>query len=334
MKGFITAVQRERYEVHVNGENYFARLKTGVYYSEERKEEFPTVGDCVDLEYNPMGDSLIVKTNDRKSKFSRKDPDVGKGEQMIAANFDYVFILMSLNYDFNLRRLERYITASWQSGARPVVVLTKADIGEDVDKKLELVRGIADNIEVYAVSSVTGEGMEQLNKYLQPDKTIVFLGSSGVGKSSLTNYLLGKEVMETGEIREFDSKGHHTTTHRQLFILDNGARIIDTPGMRELGMWIVEDGLDNSFVDVLHLTKKCKFSNCTHTKEPGCGILEALENGALTTTRWKSYLKIQKESKFQKEREARNKKSEVRLTNMKKRKRFSLKVGNRKEEWL
>ena len=326
MIGFITAVQRERYEVHVNGDDYFARLKVGVYYSGEYKEEFPTVGDCVDLEYNPMGDSLIVRTHDRKSKFSRQDPDVGKGEQIIAANFDYVFIMMSLNYDFNLRRLERYITASWQSGARPVIILTKADIGEDVTKKLEMVYEIADGIDVYAVSSVTGEGMEQLTKYLQPGRTIVFLGSSGVGKSSLTNYLLGKEVMEIGGIRECDSKGHHTTTHRQLFLLENGSRIIDTPGMRELGMWVVDDGLENSFVDVLQLSMKCKFNNCTHTSEPHCAILEALDNGILTKARWKSYQKIQKESMFQQQKEKK-------LNNRKVMKRSSSKVSSRKEEW-
>lgn len=333
MEGFITAVQRERYEVHVDGENYYARLKTGVYYSDEQKEEFPTVGDCVELIYNSMGDSLIVKTQNRKSKFSRKDPDVGKGEQIIAANFDYVFIMMSLNFDFNLRRLERYITTSWQSGAQPVVVLTKADIAEDVEKKIKMVCQIADGTDVYPVSSITGEGMDQLKKYLQPGMTIVFLGSSGVGKSTLTNYLLGKEVVETGEIREDDSKGHHTTTHRQLFILNNGSRIIDTPGMRELGMWVVDDGMENSFVDVMNLTMQCKFSNCTHTSEPCCAIIEALKNGTLTDARWKNYLKIQKESKFQEEKENRNKKSEVKISKKKIMKKSSSKVFNRKEEW-
>ncbi len=326
IEGFITAVQRERYEVHVNGVNYYARLKAGVYYSDEQKEEFPTIGDYVELEYNSMGDSLIVKTKDRKSKFSRKDPDVGKGEQIIAANFDYVFIMMSLNYDFNLRRLERYITTSWQSGAQPVVLLTKADIAEDVEKKIEMVRQIADGTDVYPISSITGEGLDQLKKYLQPGMTIVFLGSSGVGKSTLTNYLLGKEVMETGEIRVEDSKGHHTTTHRQLFILNNGSRIIDTPGMRELGMWVVDDGMKSSFVDIVNLTMQCKFSNCTHTSEPYCAIIEALANGTLTDARWKNYLKIEKESKYQKEKEKRIKKSEVKINNKKVMKKTSSKV--------
>ncbi len=305
MNGFITAVHRERYEVRANGEDLYARLKAGIYYTDYCEEEFPTVGDNVELEYNPLGDCLIIKTMERKTAFSRKDPDVGMGEQIVAANFDYVFILMSLNYDFNLKRLERYLTVSWQSGGQPVIVLTKADIAEDTQEKLELVNQIALGVDVCVVSAVTGEGMEQLKNYLVPEKTTVFLGSSGVGKSTFTNYLLGKELMETGEIREDDSKGHHTTTHRQLFVMDNGARIIDTPGMRELGMWVVDDGIDFSFTDINDLIIQCRFSNCTHNGEPGCAVAQALKEGTLTEKRWKNYWKIQKESKFQAAKESR-----------------------------
>ena len=303
--GFITAVHRERYEVRVNGEDLYARLKAGIYFTDHCEEEFPTDGDNVELEYNRLGDCLIIKTLERKTAFSRKDPDVGMGEQIVAANFDYVFILMSLNFDFNLKRLERYLTVSWQSGGQPVIVLTKADIAEDTQEKLELVNQIALGVDVCVVSAVTGEGMEQLEKYLVPEKTAVFLGSSGVGKSTFTNYLLGKELMETGEIREDDSKGHHTTTHRQLFVMDNGARIIDTPGMRELGMWIVDDGIDFSFTDINDLIIQCRFSNCTHNGEPGCAVAQALKEGTLTEKRWKNYWKIQRESKFQAAKESR-----------------------------
>lgn len=305
MIGFITAVHRERYEVRVNGEDLYARLKAGIYFTDHCEVEFPTVGDNVELEYNPLGDCLIIKTLERKTAFSRKDPDVGMGAQIVAANFDYVFILMSLNYDFNLKRMERYLTVSWQSGGKPVIVLTKADIAEDILEKLELVNQIAMGVDVCVVSAVTGEGMEQLKKYLLPENTTVFLGSSGVGKSTFTNYLLGKELMKTGEIREDDSKGHHTTTHRQLFIMDNGARIIDTPGMRELGMWIVNDGIDFSFTDINDLIIQCRFSNCTHNGEPGCAVAQALNEGTLTEKRWKNYWKIQKESKFQAAKESR-----------------------------
>lgn len=331
LKGFITAVHRERYEVKVNGEDLYARLKTGIYYSDKNKEEFPTVGDNVILDYNSTGDSLIIKTLIRKSKFSRKDPDAGKGEQTIAANFDYVFIMMSMNFDFNLKRLERYLTASWQSGGRPVIVLTKADIADNVESKIELVSQIANGADICPVSSITGEGMEQLRKYLEPDKTIVFLGSSGVGKSTFTNCLLEKDIMETREIREADSKGHHTTTHRQLFVLKNGTKIIDTPGMRELGMWIVEDGVGHSFSDVIDLMMHCRFSDCTHTREPGCAVREALKNGVLAEDRWTNYLKLLAESNFQAAKENKNVTREMKKKS-KKVAKYSPKA-NPKEEW-
>lgn len=303
LDGFITAVHRERFELKAKDMELYARLKTGIYYSDKYEEEFPTVGDNVILEYNSMGDSLIVKTKDRISKFSRKDPDNGRGEQTIAANFDYVFIMMSLNFDFNLKRLERYLTATWQSGAVPIVILTKIDIAEDVEEKLDQVSQVAIGVDICPISSVTGEGMEQIDKYLQPDKCIVFLGSSGVGKSTFTNYLLEKTIMKTSDIREEDSKGHHTTTYRQLFVLENGTKIIDTPGMRELGMWIVDEGMEQSFSDVFDLISHCRFHDCTHTSEPDCAIREALENGTLTIKRWNNFLKIQKESKYQEDKE-------------------------------
>lgn len=332
LDGFVTTVHRDRYEVWANDDALYARLKTGAYYLGKSDEEFPTVGDNVVLEYNSMGDSLIVKTKTRKSKFSRKDPDVGRGEQTIAANFDYVFIMMSLNFDFNLKRLERYLTASWQSGGVPVIVLTKADIAEEVETKLELVSQIAIGVDICTISSVTGEGVEKLRRYLQPDKSIVFLGSSGVGKSTFTNFLLGQEFMDTGEIREDDSKGHHTTTYRQLFVLENGAKVIDTPGMRELGMWVVDDGMEQSFSDVYDLIQNCRFSDCTHTGEPGCAVGNALDKGTLSNVRWKNYLKILKESNFQAAKESRNKVREIKV-NSKKVKKFIEEVDSRKEDW-
>ncbi len=332
MNGFITAVHRERYEVRVKGEDLYARLKAGIYFAVHCEEEFPTVGDNVELEYNPLGDCLIIKTLERRSAFSRKDPDVGMGEQIVAANFDYVFILMSLNFDFNLKRLERYLTASWQSGGQPVIVLTKADIAEDTHEKMKLVNQIAMGVDICIVSAVTGEGMEKLTEYLAPDKTTVFLGSSGVGKSTFTNYLLGKELMKTGEIREDDSKGHHTTTHRQLFVMDNGSRIIDTPGMRELGMWVVDDGMDVSFSDINDLIMQCRFSNCTHNGEPGCAVVQALEDGTVTEKRWKNYQKIQKESRFQAAKESRQQAVVRKKSNKKKQGHFS-KINETGGEW-
>lgn len=306
VEGFITAVHRERYEVCVNNEFMFARLKASIYFY-ENSQDYPTVGDTVLIEFNESGDSLICETRERKSKFSRKDPDKGRGEQTIAANFDYVFIMMSLNYDFNIKRLERYITVSWQSGGTPVIILTKADIGEGIDEKMAKVNEIAIGIDIYSISAATGEGIDALEKYLRPNSCIVFLGSSGVGKSTFTNYLLQDELMKTAEIREDDSKGHHTTTHRQMFVLANGAKIIDTPGMRELGMWVVDEGMEQGFSDLIETVSSCRFSNCTHKREEGCAVQEALNNGMLSEMRWINYQKIQKESNYHAAKERRNK---------------------------
>ncbi len=331
LEGFITAVHRERYEVCVNNKYIFARLKSSIYFY-ENNQDYPTVGDNVLVEFNETGDSMICETKTRKSKFSRKDPDKGKGEQIIVANFDYVFIMMSLNYDFNIKRMERYITVSWQSGGTPVIILTKADIGENIDEKMAMIREIAIGIDIYSISSATGEGIDVLDKYLQPNKCIVFLGSSGVGKSTFTNYLLHDEVMETSEIREDDSKGHHTTTHRQMFILENGTKIIDTPGMRELGMWVVDDGMKQSFSDIMELVSCCKFNNCTHIKEEGCALKAAIENGSLSQKRWINYQKILRESDFQAAKERLNKIKEKK-TMKRREKKPSRKINMKSEDY-
>ncbi len=300
----ITAVHRERYELICEYGHTYGRLKTSIYYG-EGCESFPTTGDFVLVQYNCSGDSQIVKTLERKSKFSRNDFSghaVGYvktvKEQVVAANFDYVFIMASLNYDFNLKRIERYLTLAWQSGAIPVVILTKADLVEDCAEQVSAAEKIATGAGVYAVSAKTGYGIDNLADYLKPGKTIVFLGSSGVGKSSLVNALAGEEIMAVNEIREDDSRGRHTTTHRQLVMLPAGVMIIDTPGMRELGMWDVSSGLGEAFSDVESCFGKCRFSDCKHKSEPGCAIKEAIANGELSKERWDSYLQIRHEAKF------------------------------------
>lgn len=303
-EGFITTVHKDRYEVQVDEKNLYAKVKSSVYFGGREDTAFPVVGDVVDVEINEMGDSVISNTHERRTVFIRRDPDIGKGQQIIAANFDYVFIFMSFNLDFNLRRLERYLTVSWESGAVPVVILTKADLTEDKESLIRQVEEVALGVDVVALSVLTGEGLDRLDKYLKPGKTIIFLGSSGVGKSTLTNYLCGVDVMKTGEIREDDSKGHHTTTRRQMLILDNGSKIIDTPGMRELGITESDQGLDTGFSDIAELMLNCKYSDCTHTSEPGCAVKEALDEGRLDISRWKSYVKIQKESEHRRRKES------------------------------
>jgi len=248
------------------------------------------------INYIPNGDSQIIATLPRRTFFSRREPGPIPRDQAVAANFDYVFIMQSLNLDFNPKRLERYLTLAWQSGATPVVLLTKADLVEDYWEYLTRVERIAAGVNIHVISTHTGYGLQRLNAYLQPGKTVVFLGSSGVGKSSLVNALAGEEIMTVNSIREDDSKGRHTTTHRQLIRLKNGVMIIDTPGMRELGMWDVSEGLGEAFTDVEQFIGKCRFSDCKHKTEPGCAIKAAIASGELDISRWESYQKLSDEA--------------------------------------
>lgn len=298
----ITAVHRGRFALISEAGEGYGTLKSTEYDS--GREEYPTVGDFVLIHPVPGGDSQIIRTLPRKSFFSRRDPDRGRGEQIIAANFDLVVLLQSLNQDFNIRRLERYLTLAWQSGASPVVVLTKSDLTSDPNTYLLQAQTIALGCPILTVSAKTGEGLDDLKKTLCPGMTSVFLGSSGVGKSSLVNALAGEPLMNVGEIREDDGKGRHTTTHRQLLLLPNGTILIDTPGMRELGMWDVSFGLGESFADIEALQTRCRFRDCTHNTEPGCAIREAIENAELSQERWESYQSLRREAKYSDDKEA------------------------------
>ena len=290
----VTAQHKERYEIVCEHGITHARLKSKEYYA--GTEVFPTTGDFVMINYIPNGDSQIIATLPRRTFFSRREPGPVPRDQAVAANFDYVFIMQSLNMDFNPKRLERYLTLAWQSGATPVILLTKADLVEDYWDHLTQVERVAAGVDTHVVSANTGYGMQRLNAYLQPGKTVVFLGSSGVGKSSLVNALAGEEIMTVNGIREDDSKGRHTTTHRQLIRLKNGVMIIDTPGMRELGMWDVSEGLGDAFADVETHIGKCRFSDCRHESEPGCAIKAAITAGELDIERWESYRKLKEEA--------------------------------------
>lgn len=292
----ITAVHRERYAIVCEYGEIFARLKPGVYY--EGDETFPTTGDYVLINYNPGGDSQIIKTLPRKTFFARKNPTPGRGQQAVAANFDYVFIIQSLNQDFNKNRLERYLTLAWQSGTQPVVILTKSDLPGNHSEAIFAAQSVAIGAPVHTVSSKNRAGFDALEAYFTTGKTIVFLGSSGVGKSSLVNSLAGEDIMHVNSIREDDDKGRHTTTHRQLITLNNGAMIIDTPGMRELGLWNVTDGLQEAFSDVESFIGKCRFNDCTHEHEPGCAIQSALLSGELSRQRWDSYRELKLEARM------------------------------------
>ena len=293
----ITAVRRGCFEIVCDRGAGLARLAADA--RREDGETGPTVGDFVLLDWREDGESRILEMLPRRTRFSRRDPSSsGHGEQAVAANFDYVFILQPLGSGFRPRGLERYLSLAWQSGAVPAVLLTKADAVEDFTDQLRAAEKLAAGTGVFAVSARTGYGLDQLADYLKPGRTVVFLGPSGAGKSTLVNALAGGEVMRTSGIREKDGRGRHTTTHRQLLLLENGVLAIDTPGMRELGMWEAEEGISRGFPDVEEHLGHCRFSDCRHQGEPGCAVAEAIRRGELSPERWESYRKLREESRL------------------------------------
>jgi ribosome biogenesis GTPase len=251
----------------------------------------PAVGDWVVVCDAPGDRDAIEALLPRRTKVSRKTPWLKAEEHILVANVDTVVLVNGLDADFNPRRLERYLTAAWDSGADPVIVLTKLDVLDDPDKLVEA-EAVAVGVPVHAVSNITGEGLDELRALLRPAKTFVLLGSSGTGKSTLANRLAGRTVMDTGDLRN-DGRGRHTTRHRQLLMMPGGAILIDTPGLRELQVW--EGDLDSAFADIAELAAQCRFNDCAHSSEPDCAVTEALATGELDADRWQNYLKLQRE---------------------------------------
>ncbi|MFP7201974.1 ribosome small subunit-dependent GTPase A [Lysinibacillus halotolerans] len=268
-------------------------------YESFSQADFPAVGDWVLVEKMDGEErGIIHKIFKRKSQFSRKIAGRKVEEQIVASNVDIVFLVMSLNADFNIRRLERYLIAAWDSGATPVIVLTKADLCEDVDDYLRETESIAIGVDIFVTSSYTGEGIEQIRAFFNEGVTGALLGSSGAGKSTLMNALYGEDIMKVSGIREDDAKGRHTTTHRELVFLSGCGCLIDTPGMRELQLWDQGESLASSFQDIEELSTSCRYRDCTHKKEPGCAVVQAIDNGDLEFSRLQSYFKLQKELAF------------------------------------
>ena len=266
-------------------------------YHDPGPDGMPVVGDMVEiriLDEDPPH-AIINSVLPRKSLFARKEAGKRTGVQPVAANIDMVFIVCGLDANFSVRRIERYLTLTLEGGAQPVIVLTKADICDDVDEKIEAVRGSAAGWPIHAISTFTGFGLDELSAHLRADVTVALLGSSGVGKSTLTNYLLGNDVQRIQEVRDFDGRGRHTTTSRQLFVLPSGCCVIDTPGMRELGVIDADDGLSGAFSDVQEIAANCRFGDCSHQGEPGCAVAEALEEGTLDQARFENYLRMKRE---------------------------------------
>lgn len=265
-------------------------------YEAFSREHYPAVGDWVMCQVRASEENATIHTLlPRTSKFSRKIAGTTTEEQIIATNIDTVFLVNAMNKDLNVRRIERYLLMAWESGANPVIVLSKADLCENVAERVNEVETVALGVPIIVISSETGEGLDDLSPYLGVGETVALLGSSGAGKSTLVNRLYGEEIQKVKEIREDDDKGKHTTTHRELFLLPQGGLLIDTPGMRELQLWNTNDGLSESFQDIEALADLCKFRDCQHEDEPGCAVREAIESGELTEERYGSYKKLQRE---------------------------------------
>jgi ribosome biogenesis GTPase / thiamine phosphate phosphatase len=287
--GRVAVQHRGVWEVATEAEDILVEI-TGRLRHAAEPGELPVVGDWVGVR-----DGQIDVVLPRRSKFSRKTPFTAVSEQVLVANVDVAFLVMGLDErDFSIRRLERYLTTAWEGGATPVIVLNKADLATDLEGAVAETESVAFGVPVHVVTAVAGEGVEVLNPYLAGAKTGVLLGSSGVGKSTLINALLGEGRLATGDVRS-DGRGRHTTSHRELLVLPEGGVLIDTPGLRELQLWETDDGLDKAFADIAELVTECRFSDCAHETEPGCAVRAALADGTLPADRWESYLKLQRE---------------------------------------
>ncbi|MDD5190466.1 MAG: ribosome small subunit-dependent GTPase A [Dehalococcoidales bacterium] len=312
--GRVTGQERNRYKVHHHLGECFATLSGRAIFREMPGDIRPTVGDWVALRsVNAGSDALIEAILPRKGKLSRqlaggRDRFAGgtTGEQVVAANVDTVFIVSGLDNKHNAspRRIERYLALAWSAGASPVIICNKTDVCPDVPAYIAEIEQIALGVPIIPISATQKTGLDGLDEYLTPGKTAAFLGSSGVGKSSIINALLGEELLKVGEVRENDARGRHTTTRRELFFLPRGGMVIDTPGMREIHLWGEEDDISGAFQDIADLAVGCRFRDCLHRKEPGCAVQQAINDGVLDEHRLLNYRKLQREISYQAARQS------------------------------
>ena len=297
--GRVACRQKTVWDVLIEG----GSVTTGISGALKKLGRFPAVGDFVVLHHQPdAGISLIVDILPQRSVFTRGSSGNNGTGQVIAANIDIVFIVTAAGHDLNARRIERYLAIAHASGARPVIVINKSDLADDPAQLTDEIIPVASGVPVIPVSAIQGEGMARLEPFLAPGTTIVLVGSSGVGKSTLINRLLDRPVQETSGTREYDGKGRHTTTVRQLFILKSGALMIDSPGIREVGMGTASAGIDETFPEILELASGCRFSDCRHEQEPGCAVQGAVKSGTLSASRLENYHRLMRERAFELEK--------------------------------
>jgi ribosome biogenesis GTPase len=295
----ITAVDRDRYLVRDADGEIPAELSGAFRFAVESSADLPCVGDWASVElHNDRGLAIVHALFPRKSLLQRKTPGRQIDYQLVAANVDVAFLVQSCDADFSLRRLERYLAMVHEAHVEPRMLLTKRDLlaEAEVERRISAVRQTSPSLPVLAVSNESGAGLDKLDRMLEPAKTYCLLGSSGVGKTTILNHLAGRGRFATAPVRDFDGKGRHTTARRQLILLESGAMLIDTPGLRELGAIGMSDGIDESFADIASLAAACRFADCTHTQEAGCALLAAVERGDLDQARYKSYLQLSRES--------------------------------------
>jgi ribosome biogenesis GTPase len=289
---------RGEYQLSTGSAAWRARLAGRLRHHNESRAELPTVGDWV-----LAIDGTIVRLLRRRSAFSRVSAGRAGAEQIVAANIDTVLVVTSCNRDFNLRRIERYLALAWESGANPVIVVNKSDLVDDADSWKSRAEASALGVPVLVTSTVRGDGLPALVRMVASGGTTALLGSSGVGKSSLVNALLGDARQAVLNIREDDDRGRHSTTARELFVLPRGGVLIDTPGMRELQLWDAEDGLDRAYADIAALAERCRFRDCSHRREPDCAVLAAVQSGFLDQARLDSFQRLKREERYLRERD-------------------------------
>ncbi len=299
----VIVVNKDNFIIRNEAAEILAEITGKIMYGAESNLDYPTVGDWVKVNYYDQNTfAVIYEILPRKSLLKRKVAGKKIEYQLLASNIDSAFIVQSCDVDFNLRRLERYLIMVTESNIKPVILLSKSDLitPENLEQEILEIKSMNQDYEVIAFSNKTSEGLHEIRRYIQSGVTYCLLGSSGVGKTTLLNNLIGENVYATSAVREKNGKGRHITAHRQLTILEHGGLIIDTPGLRELGTIGVSTGLQETFSDIITLTDNCRFKNCTHTSEPGCSVLEAVEKGTISEGRYQNYLKLRRESEHNK----------------------------------